>query len=224
MTVSASPQAAEMDTVKLADSSASELKTESPFGDNPSRERTGVLGTIRRYRRTTQRYVWDDPDKPRGEKWFLFKLDCFLLTISCLGYFSKNLDQANISNAYVSGMKEALNMHGNELTYAGNVFTAGYVLGQIPAVILATRVRPSLFIPTVEILWSIMTFCSSAVKTAPQLYAVRFFVGLCESAYFPTVVYMVGSWYTKTERGKRLAIFVSPSFPHVTEDTNRMGS
>lgn len=41
-------------------------------------------------------FIWDDPDKPKDEKWFLFKLDCFFLTISCLGYFSKNLDQANV--------------------------------------------------------------------------------------------------------------------------------
>jgi hypothetical protein len=57
-----------------------------------------------RVHRTIQRYMWDDPDKPREEKWFLFKLDVFLLTVSCLGYFSKNLDQQNINNAYVSGV------------------------------------------------------------------------------------------------------------------------
>jgi MFS transporter, ACS family, pantothenate transporter len=31
------------------------------------------------------RYVWDDPDKPKYEKWFLFKLDVFLLSTACLG-------------------------------------------------------------------------------------------------------------------------------------------
>jgi ACS family pantothenate transporter-like MFS transporter len=55
--------------------------------------------------RTFQRYIWDDPDKPKEEKWFLFKLDCFLLIAACLGYFSKNLDQSNIRNAYVSGVR-----------------------------------------------------------------------------------------------------------------------
>lgn len=98
-------------------------------------------------------------------------------------------------------------MNGNELTYAGNVFTAGYVLGQLPAVILATRVRPSILIPTMEILWSIFTFCSAAVKTSSQLYALRFLVAICEGTYFPTVIYLLGSWYTKKERGKRMTIF-----------------
>jgi ACS family pantothenate transporter-like MFS transporter len=67
-------------------------------------EKPGFLGAARRAHRTFQRYVWDDPDKPADEKRFLFKLDVFLLTAACSGYFSKNLDQANIGNAYVSGV------------------------------------------------------------------------------------------------------------------------
>jgi ACS family pantothenate transporter-like MFS transporter len=67
-------------------------------------EKTDQLGSIRQALRTAQRYIWDDPDKPKEEKWFMFKLDIFLLTAACLGYFSKNLDQQNVSNAYVSGV------------------------------------------------------------------------------------------------------------------------
>ncbi|EXJ83602.1 hypothetical protein A1O1_07225 [Capronia coronata CBS 617.96] len=170
-------------------------------------EMGGFRGTSHRYFRTFQRYVWDDPDKPKDEKWFLLKLDFFLLTSTCLGYFSKNLDQTNLSNAYVSGMSEALHMYGSELTYAGNVFTAGYVIGQLPAAVLATRVRPSILLPTLELLWSVLTFCTSAVTSVSQLYAIRFLIGLLESAYFPVAIYMVSSWYTKSERGKRVTLF-----------------
>ncbi|CAN8105195.1 unnamed protein product [Discula destructiva] len=159
--------------------------------------------------RTTQRYIWDDPDKPAVEKKFLRKLDFYLLTYTCLGYFCKNLDQSNISNAYVSGMQEAIGMGGSDLTYASNVFTAGYVISQIPAVILVTKIRPSYIIPTLEVLWSIFTFCSSAVKTTPQLYAMRFLIGLCEGAFFPVIIYLISSWYTKSERAKRVTIFYS---------------
>jgi ACS family pantothenate transporter-like MFS transporter len=122
-------------------------------------------------------------------------------------------------------MKESLNMHGSELTYAGNCFTAGYVIGQMPAVMLATRVRPSILIPTLEIMWSVLTFCTSSVTSASQLYAIRFLVGLCESGYFPVMIvsfalsfttsvspakhlqYLISSWYTKEERGKRVGLF-----------------
>ncbi|KKY36563.1 putative major facilitator superfamily transporter [Diaporthe ampelina] len=106
-------------------------------------------------------------------------------------------------------MKEALGMHGNELTYASNVFTAGYVISQLPAVILVTRVRPSYIISTLEILWAVFTFCAASVRTIPQLYAIRFLVGLCEGAFFPTIIYLIASWYTKSERGKRVTLFYS---------------
>lgn len=102
--------------------------------------------------RTIQRYIWDDPDKPADEKKFLFKLDVFLLSYACLAYFCKGIDQANLANAYVSGLQEALDMRGNELAYAANVFTAGYVLSQLPAVVLVTRVRPSYLISALEVL------------------------------------------------------------------------
>lgn len=158
---------------------------------------------------TIQRYIWDDPDKPADEKKFLFKLDVFLLTYTCLAYFCKGIDQANLSNAYVSGLKEAINMQGNDLTYASNVFTAGYVVSQIPAVILVTKVRSSYLISTLEILWAVFTFCAAAVRTVPQLYAIRFLVGLCEGAFFPTIMYLLSSWYTRTERAKRVTLFYS---------------
>lgn len=37
-------------------------------------------------------------------------------------------------------MKEALDMRGSELTYAGNCYTAGYVLGQVRVPQFAFRV------------------------------------------------------------------------------------
>jgi ACS family pantothenate transporter-like MFS transporter len=188
-------------------------------------EKPGVWGTTRRTWRSIQRYIWDDPDKSQKEKKFLLKLDLFLLSYTCLGYFCKNLDQANISNAYVSGMKESLGMNKSELTYMSNIFTAGYVVGQLPAVILVTKIRPSYLVSSLEILWAIFTFCCASVSTVPQLYALRFLIGLCEGAFFPVIIYLIGSWCkcssialpvlsltlidTKSERAKRVTIFYS---------------
>jgi ACS family pantothenate transporter-like MFS transporter len=89
--------------------SSTDLTPSTPESLKPW-ERPGLAGNIRRGLRTFQRYVWDDPEKPKDEKWFLVKLDLFLLTASCLGYFSKNLDQANVGNAYVSGVCPTLSL------------------------------------------------------------------------------------------------------------------
>jgi len=188
------PHPMEADSIPSGDDLSTEHHSNEASKSTPAWEKPGAWGTTRRLWRLFQRYIWDDPDKPKEEKLFLFKLDFFLLTYGCLGYFCKNLDQANISNAYVSGMKEALNMGGSQLTYMGNVFTAGYVVSQLPAVILVTSIRPSILVPTLEVLWSVLTFSCSAVTSVPQLYALRFLIGLCEGAFFPCIIYVIGSW------------------------------
>ncbi|CAD0040919.1 unnamed protein product [Aureobasidium pullulans] len=51
----------------------------------------------------------------QGERKLVQKLDFFILTFCCL--------ISNLTNAYVSGMKEDLNFKGNELTQINTVFT-----------------------------------------------------------------------------------------------------
>lgn len=82
--------------------------------------------------KTWRSYIWDTLDKSPEERRFLFKLDAIILTFASLGYFSKNLNQININNAFASGMKEDLGMYGNQLNYMQTCWTVGYVLGEIP--------------------------------------------------------------------------------------------
>lgn len=64
-------------------------------------------------KRRWQSYIWDSLDKSPEERKFLFKLDLALLTFASLGYFIKYLDQANINNAFVSGMWVFQNLGGS---------------------------------------------------------------------------------------------------------------
>ncbi|MCJ1308190.1 hypothetical protein MMC25_001842 [Agyrium rufum] len=161
--------------------------------------------------RKWQSYLWDTFDKSPEERRFLTKLDAALLTFASLGYFIKYLDQANVNNAFVSGMKEQLGLYGNQLNYMTTAWTVGYVIGQIPSNIILTRVRPSLWIPSMEIIWTILTMLLSKCNTVQQIYALRFLVGLAESTFYPGMQYIIGSWYRKDELAKRSCIFHTSS-------------
>jgi ACS family pantothenate transporter-like MFS transporter len=87
------------------------------------------------------------------------------------------------------------------------LWTVGYVIGEIPSNMILTRVRPSIWIPALEVIWTVLTFCTSRCNTAQQLYTVRFLVGLAESSYYPGMQYLIGSWYRKDELAKRSCIF-----------------
>lgn len=62
-----------------------------------------------------------------GERKLLFKIDFFILTFCCLAYFCNYLDRSNLTNAYVSGMREELGFEGDQLNQINTCFTVGYV-------------------------------------------------------------------------------------------------
>ncbi|EED22606.1 pantothenate transporter, putative [Talaromyces stipitatus ATCC 10500] len=152
-------------------------------------------------------YLWDSLDLPKEERWLLFKLDACVLTFSSIGYFLKYLDLNNVTNAFLSGMEEDLEMYGNQLVTSTTIFTVGYVIGQVPFNLLLTRVSPRWVIPTLEVGWGIAVICMSSVKSYQALYALRFLVGIFESGFYPGIHYMLGSWYKPAEIGKRAMIF-----------------
>ncbi|SCV47298.1 related to transporter protein [Fusarium fujikuroi] len=157
--------------------------------------------------KTWKGYIWDTWELPQDQRRLLFKVDAFILTFASIGYFLKNIDQTNINNAFLSGMEEDLEMFGNQLVTSTSIWTFGYVIGQIPSNLLLTRVSPRWVIPSLEVGWGIATICTSSVQSYRSLYVLRFFVGFFESGFYPGIHYMLGSWYTPREIGKRAMLF-----------------
>ncbi|KAG8739956.1 hypothetical protein FRC10_004955 [Ceratobasidium sp. 414] len=63
----------------------------------------------------------------KAERQLLAKIDTFVLSFLCLVYWSNYLNRSNLQFAYVSGMKEAVGLVGNDYTVATTVFTVGFV-------------------------------------------------------------------------------------------------
>lgn len=78
-----------------------------------------------------------------------------------------------------------------------DMFSARYLVGcvvrlknqlvteQRTANMILTRVRPSIWIPAMEVTWVVLTFFLAKCNNAESIYALRFLIGLAESAYYP---------------------------------------
>ncbi|CAG8971592.1 hypothetical protein HYALB_00007984 [Hymenoscyphus albidus] len=88
--------------------------------------------------------IWDSLDKTPKERALIAKLDWWILIYVCGAYFVKYLDQTNVSNAYVSGMREGLNLKGNDLNLLTTYWTIGYIIGQFPSQMIMTKIPPSI--------------------------------------------------------------------------------
>lgn len=144
-------------------------------------------------------FHWFEPGTTTRDKKLILKLQFFILSFSMCSYFLKYLDQTNISNAYVSGMKEDLNLTSNQLSWFNTYFNIGTIIGSIPAVFLASHFRPRYFLPLMDLLWSLSVLFIYKCKTANGIYACRFFLGLFESATNPFGHIMLGSWFKSSE-------------------------
>lgn len=172
-------------------------------------------------------FNWYPSSYPLEERKLLFKLDVSILVFACLcckSYpgadltarrlielvFVKFLDQTNINNAYVSGLKEDFGLYGNELNYFNICYYAAYVVFQVPGMLLMSRpilcvlrgkllgssiltcIRARWLLPGLEILWGICTFAQSRVTNVHQLYALRFLVGMFEAPVFAGTHFILG--------------------------------
>ncbi|KAK9349740.1 major facilitator superfamily domain-containing protein [Lipomyces doorenjongii] len=157
--------------------------------------------------RKTMSFFWESIAKPPGERRYVNKLDRGLLFYLMLSYFIKALDQKNINNAYVSGMKQALHLNGNQYNYFTTMFNCGYLAGSIPSQISLSFARPSIMIPSCELFWSVLVFVQCRASSDKYLYACRFLQGFAESICFPTMMMIIGSWYKPEEIAKRVVIW-----------------
>ncbi|KAF8306761.1 MFS general substrate transporter [Clavulina sp. PMI_390] len=153
--------------------------------------------------------VWGEPPESKEERKLLVKIDWFILSFTCLNYWSNYLNRTNYANAYVSGMKQDLHFQGNQYNDVITVFTVGYIVGQIPNVLAIQYIPPRYYFSFMSMLWGILSACISKVHTVEQLYVIRFFQAIAESSTFAGSHYVLGSWYKEEELGKRSGIFAS---------------
>ncbi|SCV36154.1 related to transmembrane transporter Liz1p [Fusarium fujikuroi] len=157
-------------------------------------------------------YLWGDTSKE--EKTLIRKLDFFILVgrSSLKLMFASNGTRLSVASAsfsiiLVAGLKEALELSGNQYNVLLSMASAGMLVGQIPSSIIIHKIRPRIWMSSMVVVWAGLTMASAACKTYAQLCAVRFLMGLAEASTYAGSIYIMGSWYKSNEIAKRTAMF-----------------
>lgn len=158
-------------------------------------------------------FVWYPSYMDPAEKKLLSKIDFYILIYVCCSYFTKTLDKSNITNAYVSGMKESINFGGNDLAYAKSIYSTGYIISMCFGMLFVTRPWARFMLPVLETVWGVLTFFEATVQKPSQIFVLRFLIGLAEGPIYPSILYTLGSWYKRDEIYRRIMVFsISSSF------------
>lgn len=81
----------------------------------------------------------------------------------------------------------------------------------IPSQVILTYVRPSYWLPGLEIAWGILTGLIATVNSARQVYAIRAFLGLCESSAWPGMMTLLSRFLVASYTLHRPLSSVSPN-------------
>ncbi|KAF7596259.1 hypothetical protein BBP40_002403 [Aspergillus hancockii] len=159
---------------------------------------------------------FEDPDeglsaeeRAKIDRALVWKLDLKLIPWLSLLYLISFLDRTNIGNAKLAGLQEDLQMSNGQYNASLTIFFVSYSIFEPLTNILLKRMRPSVFIPIIMVIWGICMTCMGLVKNFSGLMAVRWFLGLSEAGLFPGVGYFLSCWYKRDEFGVRMAIFFS---------------
>ncbi|KAL8713597.1 MAG: hypothetical protein Q9220_002459 [cf. Caloplaca sp. 1 TL-2023] len=150
-----------------------------------------------------------DEEKAKIDRRLLWKLDLRLIPWLCLLYLISFLDRTNIGNARLIGLEKSLNITGGQYNAALSLFFVSYSLAEPLTNILLKRLRPSIFLPMIMVLWGIVMTTMGLVHNFQGLMTARFFLGLAEAGLFPGINYYLSCWYKRDEFGIRAAIFFS---------------
>ncbi|CAK1366786.1 unnamed protein product [Cercospora beticola] len=134
-------------------------------------------------------------------------IDWNLMPIMCTIYGLQYLDKTTLSYASIMGLQTDLGLVGDNYQWLGSMFYFGYLAWEYPTNRLLQRLPLGKYSAVCIILWGLVLACFAAAKDFSGAVAIRFFLGLTESAVTPGFALLTSQWYTKAEQGFRVSIW-----------------
>ncbi|KAI1173596.1 major facilitator superfamily domain-containing protein [Nemania sp. FL0916] len=159
---------------------------------------------------------------PAAERALCRKFDFRLLPILAVMYLFNALDKGNLGNAQTAGLSKDLNFASGQYNLIVGIFFVPYVQqddiltpAQVvfapPLALLGKKFGPSRMLPIMMFSFGSFTLLTAATRNFSGIFALRFFLGAVESAFFPLVIFYLTTFYRRNELARRLAIFYAAS-------------
>ncbi|EMR70405.1 hypothetical protein MGN70_000175 [Eutypa lata] len=148
-------------------------------------------------------------ERDKIERKLVWRLDWMLIPWLCILYLLAFLDRTNIGNAKIAGLTDDTHLVGNQYSETLTIFFVSYSVFEPLTNILLKKLRPSIFIPIIMVLWGASMTGMGFCYNYGGLMAARWFLGLTEAGLFPGINYYLSCWYRRDEFGVRAAIFFS---------------
>lgn len=125
-----------------------------------------------------------------------------LIPIAFITYSLAYLDRANFGFAAAGGMAKDLDITAAMSSLLGSLFFLGYFFFQVPGALYASKKSAKKLIFWSLIFWGALAMATGMVSNVNGLIAIRFLLGVVESAVMPSMLVFLSMWFTKSERSR----------------------
>ncbi|KFY19499.1 hypothetical protein V491_04400 [Pseudogymnoascus sp. VKM F-3775] len=146
---------------------------------------------------------------PAEERKVVRKTDLFLLSWICVMFAGLQLDRGNLSNATADNILEDLNLTSDDYNNGTTIQLLAFMVCEFPVQILTKRYGFRRILPTMMILWSLVTWAQSWMTNRTSFYITRALIGAFEGGFIPGTILFATYFYTSKELSIRLAAFWS---------------
>ena len=133
-----------------------------------------------------------------------------VIPLPWLGYVLNIVDRTNLGYAQLQ-MGHDIGLSARDFGFASGIFFVAYATMQVPAnhLIGDPSVGAARVLAASMVLWGASAAATSCIQTPSQLYALRFALGVSESAFFPGVLLYLTRWFPEATSGRAMAWFAS---------------
>ncbi|KAL4788143.1 major facilitator superfamily domain-containing protein [Aspergillus varians] len=152
---------------------------------------------------TDKEYGVADALGSEDEKKLVRKIDFHLMPLLIISYGLQYLDKTSLSYSAILGLRQDLNLKGQDFSWASGIFYIGYLAASYPISLGFVRFPLGRYLSILIFLWGVVLTLHAVVENYAGLMVLRTLLGICESAISPGFSLITGMWYTPKEHVSR---------------------
>ncbi|RMX85100.1 hypothetical protein D0869_04082 [Hortaea werneckii] len=138
------------------------------------------------------------------ERRLLRKIDWMVVPLMFACYLLQYLDKSLLNYAAVMGIREDLDLDTNQYANLSLLFYVAFLIFELPHAYLMQRFPTAKYLGACVCCWGTVVACTSAANSYASLAALRFLLGMFESAISPSLIVVTSMWYKRDEQPRRV--------------------
>lgn len=118
------------------------------------------------------------------------------------------MEKASLNYANAFSLQEDLGLQGRQYSWTVAISALGLMVGSYPSSLAIQKLPVGKLMSLLIFTWGLFSMCLAAAQNFGTIFALRFLLGLAESAIAPAFLVLVSMLWTRDEQPLRMCIYL----------------